>query len=122
MTSWTLFLGGGAISVARIAMVVHTGIGWHGPSLTRESDLVQSDHPVWKLGRRPLSWGLDLGGGFQGVTIPLVYPFVILLLAAPLLDRSGRRRRTREREGLCQHCGYQLGSSTARCPECGRLR
>lgn len=120
MTSSTLFLGGGAISGTRMVFAAPTG---PGPVMTRRSQnsgWIHSDRPVWRIGRLPLSWSLDAGSGWSGVTIPLVYPFVILLLAAPLLDRSGRRRRRRIREGRCVHCAYQLGPSTVRCPECGR--
>lgn len=52
--------------------------------------------------------------------IPLAY---IAVLAAIVPVRSlilFRRRRRRERNGQCIHCGYDLtGNTSGKCPECG---
>jgi hypothetical protein len=41
---------------------------------------------------------------------------VLQILAA----RSGSNRLHRERQHLCQFCGYDLRATPQRCPECGK--
>ena len=45
---------------------------------------------------------------------PVFFGVVFWIFYAPL-----RRRRKRERLGLCLSCGYDLRASRDRCPECG---
>jgi hypothetical protein len=51
------------------------------------------------------------------VTLTALLP-AAALAKAPLIIRHHRRRQ----RNLCTHCGYDLRSSTDRCPECGRHR
>ena len=46
---------------------------------------------------------------------------LIALIVAIALPRAVRDEK-RLRNNLCLHCGYDLGESTGRCPECGRSR
>jgi hypothetical protein len=51
------------------------------------------------------------------VTLTALLP-AATLAKAPLIIRHHRRRQ----RNLCTHCGYDLRSSTDRCPECGHHR
>jgi len=107
--------------------------GWaiHSPQwLRREAKYPQfhvlsTDVPTWFHWRR---WAR---GDFKGrpgtqywydLIVPLwclVLPFAV----APLLWMNGwRRRRRRNRRGLCPSCGYDLRATLERCPECGMAK
>jgi hypothetical protein len=55
--------------------------------------------------------------------LSVVFPYWVPALLFGVLPivwiRATRRRRRRERIGLCAKCGYDLRASRDRCPECG---
>jgi hypothetical protein len=53
--------------------------------------------------------------------IRLPYWFIAAASAIPPALRLRRLLRTRTRDGLCTHCGYDLRGSPDRCPECGAV-
>ena len=62
---------------------------------------------------------ITYGARYHAVILPL--PFILLVVAAPVLRwlHLRRRRLLRERRGLCAQCGYDLRGSAGKCPECG---
>ena len=63
-------------------------------------------------------------GSHCSVNIPLWFPTVAFaaLPAFTLLRIGSRRRRWREKHGLCVACGYSLtGNLSGGCPECGTI-
>jgi hypothetical protein len=70
-------------------------------------------------GTAPLHAGLprtSVGGRSVYLTAALLVP---LALRVARRTARARRRRGRERAGLCDRCGYDLRESPAACPECG---
>lgn len=53
--------------------------------------------------------------GFAASTALYATPWILLLVAPPIL-----RRHLRIKRGLCIRCGYDLSGSGGVCPECGR--
>ncbi|HEY7117104.1 MAG TPA: hypothetical protein VH475_10980 [Tepidisphaeraceae bacterium] len=95
---------------------------------------LQIEAPSYREGDPDDAW--RAGAGFRYVRITsdgmrrwnLVLPFwalAVLTLALPVARglrqrRAHRRRRARERLGLCLACGYSLaGNVSGVCPECG---
>jgi hypothetical protein len=66
---------------------------------------------------------LILGVRYRVLFLPSWFVVLTLLLfmagPAVYLYRA-RRRRQRRAAGLCEYCGYDLRSSSGRCPECGK--
>jgi hypothetical protein len=102
------------------------GVVWHSRTAA-PFQLLRRDGTIW---RRLGFFHYNPGGAPAGVAHFVALPtwFVVLccgaLTAAPLsrLWRDRRRRRSRERAGLCVSCGYDLRAAAhRRCPECGHL-
>ncbi len=53
------------------------------------------------------------------LVVPLWILVALLALSLTLCCLPERRRRKREKLGLCLKCGYDLRGSGERCPECG---
>lgn len=70
---------------------------------------------------RHFTWpGVFPGGTYWTLTVSIVWPLILTLLA-PLTWAGLRLRRARRRySGRCAGCGYDLRASNQRCPECGR--
>jgi hypothetical protein len=64
-----------------------------------------------------------MGCPYRQFTASLSYLYLIGSGAVPVCvwisTARSRRRRTRRCAGACLHCGYDLRSSSDRCPECG---
>jgi hypothetical protein len=84
------------------------------------------DHEVFGFGFTPANPRMfpdgPAGATFRALGLP--YWFATAALAAlPVCALSvlvsDRRAETREREGMCRQCGYDLRATTGRCPECG---
>jgi hypothetical protein len=60
-----------------------------------------------------------LGDDAHILVAPLWFLALLFAIAPTLAARRWRRRRREARKGLCSRCGYDLGASRDRCPECG---
>ncbi len=67
---------------------------------------------------RKMYWPVYLTAGTEySLTIPLLYPFLMIVIATFWLCRADRRPKTG-----CKHCGYDLtGNVSGVCPECGAV-
>lgn len=132
---------GGEYGVQSLSgMVVFASTDWAHARPTLRWDRYDGSFPaVWDS---PPSIANRLGFGhrFRSVAVPpdsapnpppavrqrmLFVPFwfIAVLFACPSAYwlRLRRRRRWRQRQGRCYHCGYDLqGNASGVCPECGR--
>jgi hypothetical protein len=56
---------------------------------------------------------------YEAIGFPHWLPLPLFAMIPALSFSRDRKRRLRQREGLCAKCGYDLRASTDRCPECG---
>jgi hypothetical protein len=106
-------VGVGAYGWPAVCLISHSA--WDGAGQVRDADLWIT--PEW-LG--PVAGlRLPLCPLARGMTIDMAFfagGWALLLVGAPMLRRTLRRRR-----GLCPACGYILaGTAAPACPECGQ--
>ena len=101
-------------------LLTQKGVQWWRDAFRFRNRTGQRRQVIYTLGNgRVGSWTF-------GVAVP--HWFLVLIFSVPPAARwvlpwsRRRRRRWRQRCGLCLRCGYDLRASGGRCPECGARR